>query len=349
MEKKMAAQDAQLARLRKQLGQSKAAKKQKESLIPRPKPLGNLQAAMQLTEGKVDRRAYLNTRQQVYTTLVGLGVNVATDTFRSFSHVQLAKLISVLKKEMPIFSRYEDAWPIPDLIQSVVKNKRHHLARVSRAVDDDLVSDNDNAVNQSDNDITTQSPNAPATPGNNALDNDDDDDNDLTLPARAHFSPISPFSATTNFQWHELPNYADILAHDAQAEADSDDDADDDEARVFGGRNTSSYNRRSRVNYVDSEDENGEDGDDAMDNDGGGFEGIDVEMEDDLGVEHGDDEEDENEEGEGEQDEDGEGDEDKDSEGDEDEDEDDEEVATAKKRKALFALKDARDKKKLRV
>ncbi|KAF9047704.1 hypothetical protein BJ165DRAFT_1403362 [Panaeolus papilionaceus] len=247
MEKKMAAQDAQLACLRKKVGQAKAAKntkKQKKSLIPQPKPLGNLQSAMRLMAGKSERREYLNARQQVFTTLVGLGVNPATDTFRSFSHIQLAQFINVLNDEMPIFSRYEDAWPIPDLIQSVIKNKRHHLSRVNREVEDANGSDNNNITNRShDDDSITSSPNAPATPGNNAREDYDEDD-DLTLPARAYFSSLSPFSATTNFQWHELEAYANRFEHNAQA--DSDDNADDNEDRVFGGRNTSSYIRRSR-------------------------------------------------------------------------------------------------------
>ncbi|KAF9037227.1 hypothetical protein BJ165DRAFT_1408613 [Panaeolus papilionaceus] len=340
MEKKMATQDAQLACLRKKVGQAKAAKntkKQKKSLIPQPKPLGNLQSAMRLMAGKSERREYLNAHQQVFTTLVGLGVNPATDTFCSFSHIQLAQFINVLKDKMPIFSRYEDAWPIPNLIQSVIKNKRHHLSRMNREVEDANGSDNNNITNRShDDDSITSSPNAPATPGNNAREDYNEDDN-LTLPAHAYFSSLSPFSATTNFQWHELEAYANRFEHNAQA--DSDDNANDNEDRVFGGRNTSSYIRRSRFNYAENEDDNSEDED--------------VEMEGGLDVEHGDDEDMENREdegGEGEGDE-GEGDEgegDK-SEDEQSEDEDDEEVTIVIKRKALSALKDARCKKKFKV
>ncbi|KAF9053363.1 hypothetical protein BJ165DRAFT_1524055 [Panaeolus papilionaceus] len=342
MAKKMATKDAQLARLRKKLDRAKAEKKQKKSLIPRPKPLGNLQMAMCLTGGKAERREYLNTRHQVYATLVGLGVDPAKDTFRSFSHLQLARFISVLNDEMPIFSRYEDAWPIPDLIQSIIKNKRHHLARVSR--EDEAVEIA--SISNNNDDGTTPSPNTPATPGNNALDNDDD----LTLPARAYFSPFSPFPPTTDFEWHELPNYADIHARNAQAQADSDNDADDNEDRVFGGRNTSSYLRRSRSKYAEIEDDDSEDGD---------VEDEDVEMEGDYDMERGDDADMENEEGEyeGDQDKgegeyDGEEDEDVDEDKDVDEDEDvddDEEVTIVIKRKALSTLKDARNKKKIRA
>ncbi|KAF9034066.1 hypothetical protein BJ165DRAFT_1534266 [Panaeolus papilionaceus] len=373
MEKKMATKDAQLARLRKKMGIVKAAKKQKKSLIPRPKPLGNLQTAMRLAGGSSERREYLNTRQQVFTTLIGLGVNVETDTFRSFSHFQLAKFISVLKDEMPIFSRYEDVWPIPDLIQSVLKNKRHHKSRVRRAEEAANPSANDSITNQShEDDSTTPPPTAPATPGNNAQ------DDDLTLPARAYFSSLSPFSATTNFQWHELENDADKFGRDAQA--NSDDDADDDGDRVFGGRNTSSYIRRSRFNHAENEDEDSEDGDDTVGN-RGGSEDEDAEMGDDLDVEHEEDDDMENGEGEGGEDEeggeeeeddeddeeedgeddeeedgeegeeeDGEDDEEEDGEDDEEEDdEDDEEVTVGIKRRAHSAIMDARNKKKFKV
>ncbi|KAF9035467.1 hypothetical protein BJ165DRAFT_1533470 [Panaeolus papilionaceus] len=329
MEKKIATKNAMLARLRKKMGIDKAAKKLKKFLIPWPKPLGNLQSAMRLMGGSTERREYLNTRQQVFTTLIGLGVNVETDTFWSFTHIRLAKFISVLKDEMPIFSRYEDAWPIPDLIQSVLKNKCHHKSRVRRAEEDINPLDNNSVANQpNEDDSTTPPPNTPATPGN------DVQDDDLTLPARAYFSPFSPFSATTNFQWHELENYADKFGRDAQA--DSDEDADDNGDRVFGGRNTSSYIRRSRFNHAEDED---------------------AEMEGDLDVDedmqNGEGEEQEEEEGkedEGKEDE-GKEDEGKEDEGKEDEgeDEEDEEVTIAIKRKALSALKDARNKKKFKV
>ncbi|KAF9042143.1 hypothetical protein BJ165DRAFT_1405853 [Panaeolus papilionaceus] len=100
-----------------------------KNLIPKPANTTRLANAMRMDDGlKGHTEEYLKIRHDVYRRLIQLGVHPETDTIRSLGFGRVSSIVNVIRKEMPVFERYHQAWPIVEIIQSLIKNRRHTLA-----------------------------------------------------------------------------------------------------------------------------------------------------------------------------------------------------------------------------